>query len=61
VELTRAPVARILVQAEVLVETAEIAAPDSYTLAPVQVPDALADIDADPVWVTPSTPKSASL
>ena len=48
-ELTRAPVARILTQAEVLVETAEIAAPDSYTLAPVQVPDALADIDADPV------------
>jgi len=49
VELTRAPVARILTQAEVLVETAEIAAPDSYTFAAVQVTDALADIDADPV------------
>ena len=48
-ELTRAPVARILTQSEVLAATAEIAAPDSYTLAPVAVPDALADIDADPV------------
>ena len=49
VELTRAPASTTLTHALAVVAEEEIAAPDSYTLAPVAIPDALADIDADPV------------
>ena len=61
VELTRAPASRTLTHVLVVVAVEEIVASEAYTFAPDAVAEDATEIDADPVWVTPSTPKSASL
>ena len=61
VELTSASDSLTRVADIVFVDKAATAALAVLALPPSAVTVAVTVIDADPVWVTPSTPKSASL